>query len=66
MADVVRRQQDLGIDIPGDGEFGKSTGHRVNYGAWWNYAFQRLGGLDLTGRLWMLGRRNGRAPARSC
>src|ERR1700757_3409486 len=47
--DVVRRQQDLGIDIPGDGEFGKSVGHRVNYGAWWNYAFQRLGGLDLRG-----------------
>ena len=42
MADVVRRQKDLGIDIPGDGEFGKSTGHQVNYGAWWNYSFQRL------------------------
>src|ERR1700757_4032270 len=47
--DVVRRQIELGIDVPGDGEFGKSVGHRVNYGAWWNYAFQRLGGLDLGG-----------------
>ena len=40
------RQQQLGIDIPGHGEFGKSMGHRVNYGAWWHYSFQRLGGLD--------------------
>ncbi len=24
-------------------------GHRVNYGAWWSYSFQRLGGLDLAG-----------------
>ena len=47
VTDVVKRQKDLGIDVPGDGEFGKSVGHRVNYGAWWNYAFQRLGGLEL-------------------
>jgi 5-methyltetrahydropteroyltriglutamate--homocysteine methyltransferase len=47
--DVVRRQRDLGIDVPGDGEFGKSMGHRVNYGAWWRYSFLRLGGLDLGG-----------------
>lgn len=47
VADVVRRQRDLGIDIPGDGEFGKSMGHRVNYRAWWSYSFQRLGGLEL-------------------
>jgi 5-methyltetrahydropteroyltriglutamate--homocysteine methyltransferase len=49
VADVVRRQQALGIDIPGDGEYGKSMGHRVNYGAWWHYSFQRLGGLDPNG-----------------
>ena len=46
MTDVVRRQQDAGIDVPGDGEFGKAMGHRVNYGAWWSYSFQRLGGLE--------------------
>jgi 5-methyltetrahydropteroyltriglutamate--homocysteine methyltransferase len=46
--DVVRRQNELGIDIPGDGEYGKSMGHRVNYGAWWSYSFQRLSGLALT------------------
>jgi 5-methyltetrahydropteroyltriglutamate--homocysteine methyltransferase len=49
VAQVVRRQRDLGIDVPGDGEFGKAVGHRVNYGAWWNYAFHHLGGLELGG-----------------
>ena len=38
--------EELGIDVPDDGEFGKSVGHRVNYGAWWSYAFQRWGGID--------------------
>ncbi len=46
VVDVVRRQKDLGVDVPGDGEYGKSMGHRVNYGAWWHYSFSRLGGLD--------------------
>ena len=32
VAEVVRRQRDLGIDIPGDGEFGKPMAQRVNYG----------------------------------
>jgi 5-methyltetrahydropteroyltriglutamate--homocysteine methyltransferase len=44
--DVVRHQNELGIDVPGDGEFGKAMAHRVNYGAWWSYAFGRLGGLE--------------------
>jgi 5-methyltetrahydropteroyltriglutamate--homocysteine methyltransferase len=47
VSDVVGRQKDLGIDLPGDGEYGKSMGSRVNYGAWWSYSFQRLGGLEL-------------------
>ena len=46
---VVARQKSLGIDLPGDGEYGKSMGTRVNYGAWWSYSFQRLGGLELSG-----------------
>ena len=49
VVDVVRRQRDLGISVPGDGEFGKAMGHRVNYRAWWSYSFQRLGGLELGG-----------------
>lgn len=47
VSQVVRRQRAAGIDVPGDGEFGKSMGHRVNYRAWWSYSFQRLGGLEL-------------------
>jgi 5-methyltetrahydropteroyltriglutamate--homocysteine methyltransferase len=49
VADVVLRQRDLGIDVPGDGEFGKSMGQRVNFRAWLSYAYYRLGGLDLAG-----------------
>ncbi len=46
VAEVVRRQKDLGIDVPGDGEFGKPMGQRVNYGSWWRYSWQRLGGIE--------------------
>jgi 5-methyltetrahydropteroyltriglutamate--homocysteine methyltransferase len=49
VAEVVRHQHDLGIDVPGDGEYGKSMGNRVNYGAWWRYSFLRLGGLEMSG-----------------
>jgi 5-methyltetrahydropteroyltriglutamate--homocysteine methyltransferase len=45
--EVVRKQAQLGIDVPGDGEYGKAMGQRVDYGAWWSYSFQRLGGLEL-------------------
>jgi 5-methyltetrahydropteroyltriglutamate--homocysteine methyltransferase len=45
--DVVRRQKEIGIDTPNDGEYGKAMWHRVNYGAWWSYSFQRLAGLEL-------------------
>jgi 5-methyltetrahydropteroyltriglutamate--homocysteine methyltransferase len=47
VADVVQRQKAAGIDVPGDGEYGKAMGQRINYGAWWSYSFQRLGGLQL-------------------
>jgi 5-methyltetrahydropteroyltriglutamate--homocysteine methyltransferase len=49
VAEVVRRQHEIGIDVPGDGEFGKPMGERVNYGSWWRYSWQRLGGLDPKG-----------------
>ena len=52
--DVVKRQHDTGIDIPGDGEFGKAMGQKVNYGAWWSYSFQRLGGLKLGTELYRM------------
>jgi 5-methyltetrahydropteroyltriglutamate--homocysteine methyltransferase len=47
VAEVVALQKQAGIAVPGDGEFGKSMGHRVNYRAWWSYSFQRLSGLEL-------------------
>jgi 5-methyltetrahydropteroyltriglutamate--homocysteine methyltransferase len=57
VVEVVRRQHAVGIDVPGDGEYGKAMGQRVNYGAWWSYSFQRLGGLELGMELY-------RVPAR--
>src|SRR5262249_17406435 len=39
-------QRESGIDIPNDGEFGKAVTYRVHYGAWWNYAFERWGGIE--------------------
>ncbi|MFZ5783565.1 MAG: cobalamin-independent methionine synthase II family protein [Pseudomonadota bacterium] len=49
VSEVVRRQVAAGIDVPGDGEYGKSMGHKINYRAWWSYSFQRLGGLEVRG-----------------
>jgi len=49
VAGVVRRQKEIGIDVPGDGEFGKPMAQRVNYGSWWRYSWNRLGGLDPLG-----------------
>src|ERR1700739_602796 len=43
--EVVQHQRDIGIDIPGDGEFGKPMSSRVQYGSWWRYSWGRLGGL---------------------
>ena len=49
VGDVVRRQKEAGIDVPGDGEFGKAMAQRVNYGSWWRYSWLRLGGLQQGG-----------------
>ncbi|KAB3521059.1 epoxyalkane--coenzyme M transferase [Corynebacterium sp. zg254] len=48
IAQVVKRQVDLGIDIVNEGEYGHVTSGAVDYGAWWNYIFSRLGGLTMT------------------
>ena len=59
VAEVVQRQKEIGIDICGDGEYGKAMGQRINFGAWWSYSFQRLGGLALGADLYKLpGRRS--------
>jgi 5-methyltetrahydropteroyltriglutamate--homocysteine methyltransferase len=45
VGDIVRHQRELGIDTPGDGELGKATTQRINYGPWWRYSFLRMSGL---------------------
>jgi 5-methyltetrahydropteroyltriglutamate--homocysteine methyltransferase len=42
---VVRKQSELGVDIPDDGEFGKPMASNYDYGVWWNYAFARMEGF---------------------
>lgn len=49
VADLVRRQRELGITIIGDGEYGKAMSSSLDYGAWWTYVFQRVEGLEVTG-----------------
>ncbi len=49
VADVVRKQRALGVDIPDDGEFGKPVAGSYDYGAWWNYAFARMSGFSPAG-----------------
>ena len=41
----MRKQREVGIDIPDDGEFGKPMATNYDYGAWWNYAFARMQGF---------------------
>ncbi|MGP0091187.1 MAG: cobalamin-independent methionine synthase II family protein [Xanthobacteraceae bacterium] len=45
VAEVVRKQRELGVDIPDDGEFGKPMAANYDYGVWWNYAFARMEGF---------------------
>jgi len=45
--DVVAKQNEIGIDIVNDGEYGHSMGARYDYGTWWTYVFPRLGGLEI-------------------
>jgi len=45
---LVQHQLDVGVTAVGDGEFGKASSNPTDYGAWWAYSFQRVGGLSLT------------------
>jgi 5-methyltetrahydropteroyltriglutamate--homocysteine methyltransferase len=47
VADVVREQQDAGVDVVDDGEFGKATRAAVDYGAWWSYIYARMEGFEV-------------------
>jgi len=47
VADVVRRQSEVGVTIVNDGEFGKAMRGRIDYGAWVSYVMQRLTGWEI-------------------
>lgn len=47
--DIVAKQREAGITLPNDGEYGHTMSNSVDYGAWWNYSFSRLGGLSQGG-----------------
>jgi 5-methyltetrahydropteroyltriglutamate--homocysteine methyltransferase len=48
VADVVGAQQDIGVDIPNDGEFGKPMRSGSDLAAWGTYIFGRLSGFGPT------------------
>jgi len=47
VADIVKRQTEVGVDCVNDGEFGKAMRAAVDYGAWWSYVYDRLTGFEL-------------------
>src|SRR5689334_25338802 len=47
VAVIVKRQEELGIDIVNDGEFGKAMRGATDIGAWWSYIYQRLAGFQI-------------------
>ena len=47
IADIVRKQHDAGVDVANDGEFGKAMRRAMDFGAWWSYVYDRLGGYEL-------------------
>lgn len=44
VAMVVRQQDEAGIDVVNDGEYGKAVRGRIDYGPWSSYINERLGG----------------------
>ncbi|HLW95156.1 MAG TPA: cobalamin-independent methionine synthase II family protein [Solirubrobacteraceae bacterium] len=50
VADAVRTQRSVGIDLIGDGEFGHPMGEDYDYGPWLRYVFERLGGVEITSK----------------
>lgn len=50
--ELVQQQVDLGITVPGDGEFGKAMSNGIDYGAWWSYIWQRVEGLAVSPEGW--------------
>jgi 5-methyltetrahydropteroyltriglutamate--homocysteine methyltransferase len=46
VAEVVKQQASVGVDVVNDGEFGKPTTDAVDYGAWATYVHDRLSGFE--------------------
>src|SRR5919197_4343197 len=46
VAEIVRRQVELGVDVVNDGEYGKSPRAKVDYGPWMFYVYERLTGWE--------------------
>src|SRR5919202_535939 len=46
VADVVRQQRQVGVDVVNDGEYGKAMRARADYGAWLSYVSERLTGWE--------------------
>ncbi len=46
VAEICRKQAEIGVDIINDGEFGKATRGAIDYGAWQSYAWGRLAGWE--------------------
>jgi 5-methyltetrahydropteroyltriglutamate--homocysteine methyltransferase len=47
VAAVVRQQQEAGIDVVNEGEFGKPSRASVDYAAWGSYVFDRISGFEV-------------------
>ena len=47
VADVVKQQKKVGVDLINDGEFGHTMGWAYDYGSWWSYIVPRLGGVEI-------------------
>jgi len=48
VAEVVKQQTALGIDVVNDGEFGKAMRRSADIGSWWSYVYSRLGGFEMS------------------
>jgi 5-methyltetrahydropteroyltriglutamate--homocysteine methyltransferase len=46
VADVARRQAEIGVSVVNDGEFGKASIGAIDYGPWMSYAWRRLEGWE--------------------
>ena len=45
--DLVRHQQQAGVDLVNDGEVGHTMGFEYDYGSWYSYIVRRLGGVEV-------------------